>query len=550
MRTIRFLLVSALTVGTTGIVASGCGDPAEYGEMEEIGHVQSMLPVRPLPTTDPPYLEAAFTTPLQFAIKDQAEIPTGSGSDQIRNQLSVLIGYAQDVGSATDVHISAYDWDQFWNTGPSLFGGAWPSPICGKTNCCDGSSDCGGCSSGGCNMAECSKTWNVVQDAVDRNLEVKALFNEGKSKEPVRKALADSLATKPCRTNYPDDRWCGVRTCDAGVDYCANGACECKNGGSCLGTKEMHAKFVLVRNFDMVAPFVHSAAQFNSFVTSANFDYDQTLNWNDAVTVYNDRLLYEGLQKYFNAMWDQGQGAQPADNPSGAQFPLQEMGTDVIDGARGIVRAYLFPRNEQGTGDIVHKILANVTGTTSTTKVLVVQSKFTSPRIALAQKLAALSRGGADVRVILRDRIGGDDPDVSQNVADTLQAGGVKIFKTSHRKPYGSRVGVGIHHKFFLINGAYNGVSQRLVFAGTHNWSDDALRENEELLLKIRECETPPCTQAFSWDSPRTGTANNNRVYLDYAAHWNNLCEHVVRYPNEAIPAAGECSVSTPVVFP
>src|SRR4026207_2311940 len=107
MRKRRYIYVSVLTVLAPVAVGSGGGDAAEYGETEESGQVQSALPVRPLTTSDPPYLEAVFTTPLQFAMKDGFQIPSGSGADQIRNQLGGLIAYAQDVGSATDVHISA-----------------------------------------------------------------------------------------------------------------------------------------------------------------------------------------------------------------------------------------------------------------------------------------------------------------------------------------------------------------------------------------------------------------------------------------------------------
>jgi len=44
-----------------------------------------------------------------------------------------------------------------------------------------------------------------------------------------------------------------------------------------------------------------------------------------------------------------------------------------------------------------------------------------------------------------------------------------------------------VHDKVLLISGKYAGSTRKLVWTGSHNWTGNALRYNDEAMLRIDE---------------------------------------------------------------
>jgi hypothetical protein len=77
----------------------------------------------------------------------------------------------------------------------------------------------------------------------------------------------------------------------------------------------------------------------------------------------------------------------------------------------------------------------------------------------------------------------------SPEIISTLKAGGVKVL------PFESETGESVHSKYLLIEGIYSGIpGRKLIFTGSHNYSENALRDNDETLLKVDDA---PIFDAF-----------------------------------------------------
>jgi hypothetical protein len=377
-------------------------------------------------------------------------------------------------------------------------------------------------------------SWDPVDAVIARGLEVEAVFNRGKSKEPVREWLAARIASAPCRhfDASDGDRWCGVRTCGRGMRS------HCSPGGACLGDGNMHVKMVLLRKLSSFG-----GSEYNAFLTSGNFDYDQLLRWNDAVTVFGDPALYAGLRAYYQALWD-GTRNPVMGYADALQAPDGSIGPDgTIVGSHGIVTAYLFPRDEydpkhlpEGRGPLDVDIVCRLLERVRVGAVRIAMAWFSKDRPQIVDTLIALSRRGVRVQIIVDGSVGNDERDqkftVDKAVTDALSAAGVGVRVAS----------VNIHHKMMLVEGNYDGIEQRLVFTGSHNFTLPALRHNDEILLQIKECETPPCTGTVRTSGPpNTGSLRNNDLFERYREQWAALCVHSTVYGTGAV-ATADCA--------
>jgi hypothetical protein len=502
----------------------------------------------------PPIIQATFTRPMPvfLANGDRNMSKAGSLPDdlRIRDQVHLLSQRALDVVSKTDLYFAAYDWDQYWNSRDYIIDGVrvdlWDPSNCGAS-CCHDSTGC--CSPAGC-PGYCKADDDYVQGAIDRNLEIKAIFNAYKGKPPVQAWLTNAIAAKKAR-GQDGGSYEGVSLCTRGD------AADCE--GACLGNSTMHAKFVLARRLSNYPAGYDS--DFHTFITSTNFDYDQLFNWNDAITVSADQKLYDGMVKYFEQM------VAKSSKPSGIYYPkgADVLGFDIIDGNLGLVRAYLFPRNEWlrnsddadgRESDVIWRILDDVRpGSTVLVALNAINSDPEGGRGALLKKLRDLDCAGSDVRLIVSAKEINDDTNaryqaIKNSVNEKNEECGVRIFVNEAKRNYGAanRVGVSMHHKFFLTSGKYAGQTfQRLVFAGTQNWTNSGLQNNDEIMFKVKECERPPCEHAYSATSPRTGDYANNRVWIDYARHWNELCKHSVGM-DATVPGPMRCEIGEDLI--
>ncbi len=96
--------------------------------------------------------------------------------------------------------------------------------------------------------------------------------------------------------------------------------------------------------------------------------------------------------------------------------------------------------------------------------------------VALADKKDP-DRGGCDIKVIVSKEYG--QPNSAARIGggalDTLRTAGIPVY--TH---------FGIHDKVLLLRGTLDGTPNRsAVFTGSHNWTDDALGDNDEIFVKV-----------------------------------------------------------------
>ncbi len=245
-------------------------------------------------------------------------------------------------------------------------------------------------------------------------------------------------------------------------------AVTCTNG--CLSGREgalMHAKFYLFSTA--------GTAKQVSVVSSANPTYSQaTLGFNNAYTVVGDAALYGSYRTYFLDMAAGSQGALQPD-----YYRLTQSGAYT---------SYLFPRpGNDAKSDTIYSILSNVAcskaaagyGANGHTVIHIAMLEWTRSRVDLAQKLWSLDDAGCEVEIITN----------TQNVEPEIMAALTK--KGSHHGgPIVRNAAQGVyyvHDKYLLINGKYAGDSSaKIVFTGSHNFTSQGLRYNNDVLLKIR----------------------------------------------------------------
>jgi phosphatidylserine/phosphatidylglycerophosphate/cardiolipin synthase-like enzyme len=200
--------------------------------------------------------------------------------------------------------------------------------------------------------------------------------------------------------------------------------------------------------------------------SSANMTSTQRTDYfNNAVTIV-DAGLYGIYQKYF------------------ADLAERRINNDYYrTPSAGAYKTYFFPRreaagkkwNDDASTDTVSLVLGNV-DCSAGTEVRVAANLFS--RREVAEKLVSMKSAGC--RVVLAN-------DGGTSMSDDVSA--ILAGKTTERVQCAETAGdrkIGLHSKYVLVNGSYDGRSGRkLVFTGSHNYSYAALRANDETLLKI-----------------------------------------------------------------
>jgi hypothetical protein len=412
----------------------------------------------------------------------------------------------------SQVRLAVYDWDQYWNT---YDGSGFVNPqrfVTAPGNNCRGDGLAGPAFCG------TQQHWAVVDQAVARGVSFKALFNFGASTPGVRQWLAGQAGTN------------NVRICRNGFDP---GDAD-NTGGSCLGDNDMHAKFMTISAVSL-APIGNIPG--NVFVQTGNFNYNQLLEWNAGVWIANDTPLHDAIVRHFDGngscsnanMWCHS--VTEAQAASGTETNPPNIGSEFADGDRGIVRVYFSPRNSQtpfkcsGGSDNNDTVCSILNNTERNGKLLVAMSHWSDSERGrqIVDRLGALRSAGVDVRVIYSHRVG-------PAIIARLNARRVPNWVTSGT--------IRMHLKYMTYAGTYDGgPTQRLVFMGSQNFTKPALRDNDEILLKMKECESAPCTASSGPSAP------SNTVHRDFSAHWCKLCSKTV--PNSAFsspPLVCTCS--------
>ncbi|GAA4916526.1 phosphatidylserine/phosphatidylglycerophosphate/cardiolipin synthase family protein [Streptomyces coeruleoprunus] len=264
----------------------------------------------------------------------------------------------------------------------------------------------------------------------------------------------------------------------------------CPAGRGCIGTRKLpndsdgainHNKFFL---FSSTGGADKVAVQ-----TSANMTNTQRTDlFNNAVTIV-DSGLYDIYRGYFTDLLSYGTSATGLSH-------YYRMPTSTT----GPYKTYFFPREESAwttydndaSTDTVKLVLDNV-GCAGGTRVGVAANLFT--RDEVAAKLVELQQAGCTVTLAHDAAPGSMGSAVANVLAGRLAAQEGCYESRETGKP------VGLHSKYVLVEGTYNGVAGRkLVFTGSHNLTYPALRANDETLLKI---DDPALYDAFKADHDR-----------------------------------------------
>ncbi|HEY1551072.1 MAG TPA: phospholipase D-like domain-containing protein [Kofleriaceae bacterium] len=247
------------------------------------------------------------------------------------------------------------------------------------------------------------------------------------------------------------------------ITYCT------RDNGSCQGNGINHNKIYMFSKLsdgseDVV---VQSSANLTTFHLH-----------NNLVISRGDKALYDGYVTYFDALEAKKENLDYYRH---------------FDGDHTI--AYMFPRAE---GDTITSILDNVHCTKSSI-VRITMAFWDDYRIGIVGGLKDLVKAGCDVRVNMRKA----GTNVSATVISELKAAGVKVGE------YPSEHGTNIHSKYLLIDSDYdtsNGRAHRqLVWTGSHNYTKGALRDNDEVLLRV----------------------DNATIFADFLANWNTIHDQI-----------------------
>ncbi|NUR05598.1 MAG: hypothetical protein HOQ22_16000 [Nocardioidaceae bacterium] len=229
---------------------------------------------------------------------------------------------------------------------------------------------------------------------------------------------------------------------------------------SCRGTSggNMHDKI-----------FLFSKAGRASNVTMVGSNnmtgYNATRQWSDLYTIAGDPATYYTYAGFFDQMkYDKPSGGyyQPEINGYQSQFYPYAGSTRFTDPMYQALSAITCTGATGGTG-VGGKTLVRLS-----------QHAWNGSRgIYLADKVAALRRAGCVVQVIYGVGIG-------SQVKSILANAGVQLATVRHRS-------VRTHQKSLQVSGVFDGdTAAQVVYTGSHNWSNGALRR-DDVLLRIED---------------------------------------------------------------
>jgi phosphatidylserine/phosphatidylglycerophosphate/cardiolipin synthase-like enzyme len=227
-----------------------------------------------------------------------------------------------------------------------------------------------------------------------------------------------------------------------------------------------HNKFVL---FSVVntsqGPVEHLV-----FQTSHNFTLADSRKIQDALV-----LPHQGLYRAYLTYWQDmaakaGKGMQ--------DFYYRE----YTDAAAGIT-AYFFPKRRNGQaygGDTIIEILEDITDPASAT-IRVGMSDWVLSRKNVLDKLTELHTRGARVEIVAKSSA---DPEILTGLEKLREKGAfVKIYNMSRA----GQPKINIHAKFMLIEGQWRGRQATVLVTGSHNFTTNALRNNNEAMLLLQD---------------------------------------------------------------
>lgn len=253
----------------------------------------------------------------------------------------------------------------------------------------------------------------------------------------------------------------------------------CTTDRACIGnagTPIMHNKFFLFSN---TLGSSNVLVQTSANLTNANAES----YWNNAVTLVGNTAVYNAYVSYFNDL-----AAQAKNNDY------------YRTTSSGNAKAYFFPRagSSASTDTIYNMLDENVTcqGNTSTGtetgRTIIRIGMWYFSRNPIATKLRQLADQKCWVDIVYTTM----DADV-RGILDGHAR--IKLYRIS-----GDHI---VHSKYMLIEGTYAGKKDtKWVMTGSHNYTNAALRENDEALLRIQSATIHDQYRSNFWALRAAGT--------------------------------------------
>ena len=195
--------------------------------------------------------------------------------------------------------------------------------------------------------------------------------------------------------------------------------------------------------------------------TSSNFTVSQVKHHQNLVATQGDNGLYDYYLGYWNRL-----------NVKSWTYDGVTWGGDdrARKGDHDLSKAYLLPVN---AGDPVVAALNNVTecrAENEDDRIWVAHSLFERP--AVRERLIELQNMGCDVKVVVARE--SDESWLERNVAGKGQLTASKV-KTLART----------HNKLIIIDAKYAGQWRKVVFTGSHNLTENSLRNANDVMLRL-----------------------------------------------------------------
>ncbi len=234
----------------------------------------------------------------------------------------------------------------------------------------------------------------------------------------------------------------------ADLIICGNAA-----AGACIGSNINHNKFA---TFSRLTDGSENVV----LQSSSNMTQRGRFQHNNTVVVRNDAALWSAFDGYWEDL-----AAQVGNDD---YYQRVDGDTDT--------RIYLSPR---ATGDTAVNVLGNME-CAGGGRLRVAMSLFTTARSEVADRLVAMRANGCNISMVLR----GDDEAPPAAILQILTAGGVPFVQYPERADTWN-----LHSKYWIWEGRYAGsaAARRIVFTGSHNWTGNALRSNDEVILRIED---------------------------------------------------------------
>jgi phosphatidylserine/phosphatidylglycerophosphate/cardiolipin synthase-like enzyme len=310
-----------------------------------------------------------------------------------------------------------------------------------------------------------SFSWQPMADALiaahKRGVQVRLLIDSHHyellspgTDTPQLKALRSALGTDRSKPSY-------IRTC--------------KYGCMSNSTSYIHSKLYLFSRA--------GDAKYVSMISSANpAETGISKSWNNTYTIANNKAMYDANVDNFNDMVPDKTNTDYYHTASGS--PCDPNGSPAAS-----CKLYYFPRaGSTPSSDTIYNVLSDVTctgaatgyGVDGKTVIKIAAYQWTTLRLSIAQKLTALKGKGCSIEVIY------PADNVDAEVATELRKKNIPIYNGRLDRDGDGLKELYPHSKYLLINGVYQGDSSfKGVYTASQNFTNNSLRESNEVLLKI-----------------------------------------------------------------